>query len=262
MDFSLIKQITREKRASIIRWRRLLHQHPEIGLDLPFTKELVTTELKKMGLGRDYRLMDAGIVVDLSGGSSACSSHVALRVYMDALPLYEKTGLSYASSIEGCMHACGHDAHTAIGLGIVSILQELKSQWEGKIRIIFQSGEEELKGARLLLEQRVLDEPRVNALLGLHVDPQLFPLRSVGLKSGQINAYADEFSLLIKGKSAHGASPHLSVDPIVAASFVIQALQTIVSRNVPPRETAVICVMLLLLQKPLLPSFAWMLRWK
>lgn len=241
MDFFLLKKIAKEKRTSIISWRRLLHQHPEIGLDLPFTKKLVTTELDKMGLGRVYGLMDAGIVVDLLGKSSDCSSFVALRVDMDALPLYEKTGLPYASRIEGYMHACGHDAHTAMGLGIVSILQELKSQWEGKIRIIFQSGEEELKGAKLMLEQGISDNPKVNAILGLHLDPQ-FPLGSVGLRSGQINAYTDEFSLFIKGKSAHGASPHLSVDPVVATSFAIQALQTIVSRNIPPLEAAVVSI--------------------
>jgi len=168
MDFFLLKKIAKEKRTSIISWRRLLHQHPEIGLDLPFTKKLVTTELDKMGLGRVYGLMDAGIVVDLLGKSSDCSSFVALRVDMDALPLYEKTGLPY-------------------------------------------------------------------------LDPQ-FPLGSVGLRSGQINAYTDEFSLFIKGKSAHGASPHLSVDPVVATSFAIQALQTIVSRNIPPLEAAVVSI--------------------
>ena len=241
MDFSLLKQSAKKKRASIIGWRRLLHQNPEAGLDLPFTKKLVRTELKKMGLVKSYRQMDGGIMVDLSGKSGDRSSFTALRVDMDALPISEKTGLPYASSVEGCMHACGHDAHTAIGLGIVSILQELRSCWEGKIRIIFQSGEEVLKGAKLMLEQGVLDNPGVNAILGLHLDPR-FPLMSVGLKPGQINAYIDDFSVSVKGRSAHGAAPHLSVDPVAAASFAVQAIQTIVSRNIPPAEPAVISI--------------------
>jgi amidohydrolase len=242
MDFSSLKNwITEEKRAEILRWRRELHRHPEMGLELPFTRNFLSAELDRMGLGGVYRLLDGGIVVDIAGTAGEGSRAVALRVDMDALPLTERTGVPYASSIEGYMHACGHDAHTAIGLGIAGVLQELKSRWRGSVRILFQAGEETLEGARLMVEQGALVSPGVDALIGLHLDPG-FPLLSVALKPGQINAWVDEFSLVVKGKSSHGAAPHLSRDPVTAACYAVQAFQTIVSRNVPPIEAAVISI--------------------
>lgn len=241
MDFSLIKKIAGEKRSTSVQWRRALHQHPETGLELPFTRKFVTSELDRMGLEGRYRQLDAGIIVELVGKEDESLPSVALRVDMDALPLCEKTHLPFASSHEGYMHACGHDAHTAIGLGVVGILQELQAGWGGRVRVIFQAGEEELEGARRMVEQGALENPVVDVIIGLHVDPQV-PVGSVGLKPGQINAFVDEFVLTISGRSAHGASPHFSEDPVLAASFVIQALQTIVSRNVPPLEAAVVSI--------------------
>jgi amidohydrolase len=241
MDFSTLKRITAEKSTEIIRWRRELHRHPEMGLELPFTRDFLTTELDRMGLGGSYRLLEGGIVVDIAGTGAQGSTAVGLRVDMDALPLTESTGVPYASSIEGYMHACGHDAHTAIGLGIIAVLLELRSRWRGSVRVIFQAGEEILEGARLMVKQGALDGPRVDALIGLHLDPG-FQLLSVALKPGQINAWVDEFSLVVKGTSAHGAAPHRARDPVIAASYAVQALQTIVSRNVPPIEAAVISI--------------------
>jgi amidohydrolase len=242
MDFSQILKKSDEYRENIVQWRRVLHQHPEIGLDLPSTRGYITAELDRMGLQGAYRQLDGGIVLDLSGeGKPAGGGGVALRVDMDALPLRERTGLPFESLNEGCMHACGHDAHTAIGLGVAAVLHDIRASWRGDLRVLFQAGEETLQGAALLMEEGALDNPEPGAVLGVHLDPTL-PLLTAGLKPGQLNAYVDEFSLTIRGRSAHGAYPHRSVDPIVVSSHAVQALQTVVSRNVNPQESAVISI--------------------
>jgi amidohydrolase len=191
-----------------------------------------------MGLENDCRRLKGGITADIGGHGSSC---VALRVDMDALPLAEDTGLPYASQIEGYMHACGHDAHTVIGLGVAAVLHKLRSRLKTGIRLIFQAGEEVMQGARALIRENALEDPPVSALLGVHIDPQI-PEGKVGIRPGQINAYVDEFEFIVHGKSAHGASPHLANDPVVAASFLIQALQTIVSRSVSPSEACVVSI--------------------
>jgi amidohydrolase len=241
MVFSEIRKVAERLRESMAEWRKELHRHPEVGLDLPFTRGIVTAALERIGLGGAYIQYEGGIVVTIEGKNGEKKSAVALRVDMDALPIREQTGLSYTSSIEGHMHACGHDAHTVIGLGVAAVLQELRSRWNGKVKLLFQSGEEIMQGAKSILDQEALEVSKVDAILGLHLDPQI-PERSVGIKSGQINAWADEFILTIKGVAAHGAAPHRSVDPVVAASFAIQALNTIVSRNVAPGNAAVVSV--------------------
>ncbi|MBE0478117.1 amidohydrolase [Candidatus Aerophobetes bacterium] len=241
LNFALLETESIKRKDYLVKWRRLFHQHPEVGLDVPFARDVIITHLHEIGLARAYRSLKAGIIVELSGGNRDLSSTVAFRVDMDALPLKEKTNLPYASSMEGCMHGCGHDAHTAIGLGVIDVLHSLKDTWKGAVRVIFQSGEEVLQGAKLMLTEGALNNPGVVALLGCHIEPKI-ALGSVGLKSGQINAYTDEFHLFIKGKSTHGASPHLGCDPVVAASFAIQALQTIVSRSISPLESAVISI--------------------
>jgi amidohydrolase len=241
MDFSEVRKVSKTLRDSLAQWQRELHRHPEVGLDLPLTRKVVLDALGLIGLKKNSRQFEGGIVVDIAGEKGEDSPAVALRVDMDALPIAERTGLSYASSIDGYMHACGHDAHTAIGLGVAAVLQKLRARWLGSVRLLFQSGEEMMRGAKSLLEQGVLDSPRVAAILGLHLDPHI-PEGSVGIRSGQVNAWVDEFSLIVTGKAAHGAAPHHSVDPVVAFSFAVQAFQTIVSRNVAPGTAAVISV--------------------
>jgi amidohydrolase len=238
MKYSEIEKVTCALQDSLEEWLHTLHRHPETGLLLPHTREVVTGALESMGLENALRRLEGGITADIGGHGSSC---VALRVDMDALPLAEDTGLPYASQIEGYMHACGHDAHTVIGLGVAAVLHKLRSRLNTGIRLIFQAGEEAMQGARALIRENALEGPPVSALLGVHIDPQI-PEGKVGIRPGQINAYVDEFEFIIRGKSAHGASPHLANDPVVAASFLIQALQTIVSRSVSPSEACVVSI--------------------
>lgn len=241
MEFSEIKKVSEALQCSLEEWLHALHRHPETGLFLPHTREVVTGALDAMGLGSACRQLEGGIVADIGGPGTEGSLCVALRVDMDALPLAEGTGLPYASEIEGYMHACGHDAHTVIGLGVTAVVSKLRSRLKTGIRLIFQAGEEVMQGARALLRENALDGPPVRALFGVHLDPQIQEGK-VGIRPGQINAWVDEFELVVRGRSAHGASPHLANDPVVAASFLIQALQTIVSRNVSPSEACVVSI--------------------
>ncbi|MBN2324160.1 MAG: amidohydrolase [Spirochaetes bacterium] len=238
MEYAEIQEVCDALQGSLEEWLFTLHSRPETGLSLPHTREVVIGALGEMGLESACRLLQGGITVDIGGDSSSCA---ALRVDMDALPLAEDTGLPYASRVDGYMHACGHDVHTVIGLGVAAAVKRLRLGLKKRIRLIFQAGEETMQGARALIRENALEAPLVSALLGVHVDPQI-PEGKVGIRPGQINAYVDEFELLVRGRSAHGASPHHAKDPVVAASFLIQALQTIVSRSVSPSEACVVSI--------------------
>jgi len=235
----------------IISLRRQIHMHPEIGLDTPHTSALVARVLRDLGTEVWEHVGGHGVVGLLRGsqsneGAQAGQSPrptIALRADMDALPVTEETGKDYCSRIPGVMHACGHDAHTAVLLGTAKILSDMRKELAADVKFIFQPGEEGAGGARPMIEDGCLDNPKPDLILGAHVGT-LWGLSSgmVGVRSGPLMAASDRFTVTVRGKGGHGAAPHVSVDPVVIASQIIVALQTIVSRDVDPLAPAVVTV--------------------
>jgi amidohydrolase len=217
--------------------RRDLHQHPELGLEEHRTRGRVEEHLGGLGVEYIGGLAGTGVLGLLPGAGEG--KVVALRADLDALPLHDAKDVPYRSTIDGRMHACGHDVHTTILLGAARLLKSRLASRPGLVKLIFQPAEETVGGAKLLVEEGVLDEPRVDAIFGLHVDPGL-DVGRFGLKYGQRNASSDNLEITIHGRSCHGAYPAAGVDAIVAAAQVIVALQSIVSRNVDARSSAVL----------------------
>jgi amidohydrolase len=217
--------------------RRDLHQHPELGLEEHRTRGRVEEHLGGLGVEFIGGLAGTGVLGLLPGAGEG--KVVALRADLDALPLHDAKDVPYRSTIDGRMHACGHDVHTTILLGAARLLKSRLASRPGLVKLIFQPAEETVGGAKLLVEEGVLDEPRVDAIFGLHVDPGL-DVGRFGLKYGQRNASSDNLEITIHGRSCHGAYPAAGVDAIVAAAQVIVALQTVVSRNVDARSSAVL----------------------
>ncbi len=221
----------------LVSIRRDFHMHPELSTKEFRTHDKITEYLKELGIEYESNVADTGVVGIIRGVKEGKT--VALRGDIDALPITEKNDVSYKSTNEGVMHACGHDAHTTIVLGAAKYLQENRDQFAGNVKLFFQPAEETVGGAERMIEQGVMENPTVDAVFGLHVDTVL-PTGQIGVRYGQMNASTDTVKLTIKGKSAHGAYPSGGVDSIVVAAHVIQALQTIVSRNVDPRDSAVV----------------------
>lgn len=233
-----VKRLVRENLADVgcLRWD--IHQHPELSLKEERTAALVERELRALGL-EVRRVGGTGVVALLRGRLPGKT--LALRADMDALPLPERTGSPYSSQVPGVMHACGHDAHTAILLGAARVLTALQEQLAGNVKFLFQPAEENnpTGGAHLLMDAGALEEPKVDLVLALHVWPDL-PLGTIGVRTGPLMAASDRVFVTVRGKSSHGSAPHQGVDAIVAAAHVVTALQTIVSRNVSPLEAAVL----------------------
>lgn len=224
--------------ARVVEARRAIHRRPGLGFDVEETARVVEEWLRSCGL-EPRRVAGTGVVADLSAGDGPS---VGTRSDMDALPLTERTGLPYASEIPGRMHACGHDANTAINLGAAAVLCRLKDKLKGHVRFIFQPAEEVPPGgARAMIEAGVLKGPAgpLEAVFGVHVDTSL-ATGLVGLKEGPLNAAAEEFKLEVLGRGGHGAFPHEAVDALVIAAETVLALQTIVSRRVDPLTPAVL----------------------
>lgn len=226
---------------SILGWmseiRRDLHRHPELGLEEHRTSERVQKRLAELGIGFVAGLAGTGVLGMIRGSGEG--RVVALRADLDALPLQDSKDVPYRSQTPGKMHACGHDVHTAVLLGAARLLRERLKTLPGTVKLIFQPAEETVGGARLLVEQGVLESPRVDAIFGLHVDPD-YDVGTVGLRYGQRNASSDDLAITVHGRSSHGAYPYSGVDAIVAAAHVVTALQTVVSRNVDARSSAVV----------------------
>jgi len=181
-------------------------------------------------------------VVGLIKGKNADKRIIALRADMDALPITEENNVPYKSKVDGVMHACGHDVHTSCLLGAAKILNELKNDWEGTVKLIFQPGEEKNPGgASLLIKEGVLENPKPSAIFGLHVHPGL-NTGKMSFRGGKVMASADELYITIKGKGGHAASPHLCIDPILIASHLIISLQQIISRNNNPHNPSVLSI--------------------
>jgi amidohydrolase len=233
-----ILQLTDKYFSEVVQIRRAIHANPELAFQEVETSRLVAETLEKNRMLVKKGVAKTGVVGTLKGKNSG--KVIALRSDMDALPILEATGLPFASKNQGKMHACGHDAHTAIGLGAAMVLSELKEELHGEVRFLFQPSEEKNPGgASFMIADGALDG--VDEIYGLHVIAQ-HDAGMVGFCSGEMMASADELYITIKGKSGHGARPHFTIDPIVTSAQVITALQTLVSRNLDPFSQGVITI--------------------
>jgi amidohydrolase len=224
--------------------RRNFHMHPELGFREIRTGGIVAKELEALGIEITKGVGKTGVVGLLEGERPGPT--LLLRFDMDALPITEETGAEYASQNQGVMHACGHDGHTAIGLTVAKMLNARRDQLAGTIKFCFQPSEEgnngeEVGGAEMMMRDGVLDSPKVDMTLALHLWNQR-PLGWVGIAGGPVMAGADLFNVKVTGKGGHGAIPNTAIDPVVAAANIVNALQSIVARNVAPLETAVVSV--------------------
>ena len=249
-----VDELVHAQAADVIALRRKIHEHPELGERETATAAMVGEHLEALGLEVRTGVAKTGVVGILEGGKPG--PVVAWRADMDALPIKEETGLTFASTREdeyegqsvGVMHACGHDVHVSVAMGIASVLANptVRAELPGKVMFIFQPAEEGVPGggshgAKLMLEEGLFRKPKPDAVFGFHVHPD-FEVGEIAVRPGGIMAATDRFEILIKGKQAHGAYPQSSVDPVVAASQIVGALQTIASRNVDTRDTVVVTV--------------------
>lgn len=239
MDLSAIRTEAEALSNELIGWRRDFHRHPELGFHEHRTAGVVVDTLNELGMEVRTGLAETGLVAVLEG--SRPGPTLLLRFDMDGLPIQETTGAAYASVQPGVMHACGHDGHVAVGLGTARLLHRHKADLSGRVLFVFQPAEEGLGGAARMIAAGALAGPRPEHALGMH----LWNTRPVGWISapaGPIMAAADILEITIKGRGGHGAAPHQSIDPVVAAAHVVTALQSIVARNLDPRTTAVLSV--------------------
>ena len=229
-------RLATEINPQVVAWRRDFHQHPELGTQEVRTAKVIADELKKLGYEVQTGVAGTGVVAVLKGGQPG--KVVALRADMDGLPVTEQVDLPFKSVAKaewngqqvGVMHACGHDNHMAIQLGVATVLAKMRDRLPGTVKLIFQPAEEGPGGAEPMVKAKVLENPKVDAIFGLHVFP--FPAGSIVFRSGPLMASADSFTIKVKGRQTHGAVPWGGVDPIVVGSQIVMALQTIVSRSV------------------------------
>ena len=237
-----IDRLAKDIEIKVIEWRRDIHQHPELGNREVRTGKLITAHLQKLGLDVQYPVGKTGVVALLKGGKPG--PVVALRADMDALPVVEAVDLPFASKAKGeyegkevgVMHACGHDTHVAILMGIAEMFAKVKDQIPGTVKFIFQPAEEgpprgEEGGAALMIKEGALENPKPNAIFGLHVTA-FMNTGTIGYRAGPMMASADILRIKVKGRQTHGSAPWSGVDPIVTASQIVLGLQTIVSRQI------------------------------
>jgi amidohydrolase len=234
-----IKELAAAYKSEFIANRRHLHANPELSFQEYNTVAFVKQQLKNLGINNIEEKAGTGLLAIIEGKNPS-KKVIALRGDMDALPIVELNEVSYKSTNPGVMHACGHDVHTASLLGAAKILNEIKDQFEGTIKLIFQPGEELLPGgASLMIKDQVLENPRPSGIIGQHVMP-LITVGKVGFRKGMYMASTDELYVTVKGKGGHGAMPESLVDPVLIASHMIVALQQVVSRNASPKIPSVL----------------------
>jgi amidohydrolase len=235
-----IKKLARSYAPDFIDVRHHLHAHPELSYQEFETSRFIQHKLSEFDI--PFKVMAQTGVVGLIEGKNPGKKVIALRADIDALPITEANEVPYKSTRAGVMHACGHDVHTTCLLGAAKILQELRHEWEGTVKLIFQPGEERNPGgASILIKEGVLENPAPKAIYGLHVHPQL-SIGQVSFRGGQVMASADEIYITIKGKGGHAAAPHLTVDTVLIASHLIVSLQQIISRNRNPLSPSVLSI--------------------
>ncbi|HEX9821976.1 MAG TPA: M20 family metallopeptidase [Methylomirabilota bacterium] len=224
----------------VIALRRRIHRHPEIGLTLPRTQQAVLEALDGLGLAIRTGQKTTSVVATLEGGRPGRT--MLLRADMDALPLKEDTGLPFASEVDGAMHACGHDAHVAMLAGAARMLAVRRATLAGRVVFMFQPGEEGYHGARVMIEEGLLDgERKPDAAFGLHAGARL-PAGVIGTRAGALLASGDTFQILVRGDGGHASAPHDCLDPIPIACEIVQAFQTLVTRRVNAFDPAVVTV--------------------
>ncbi|NEP12147.1 MAG: amidohydrolase [Symploca sp. SIO2C1] len=239
VNLSQIRFNIRSMQPQLVDWRRRLHQRPELGFQEQLTSEFIAQKLQEWGIEHKTKIAKTGIVATIS--SNLPGPVLAIRADMDALPIQEENDVPYRSLNEGKMHACGHDGHTAIALGTAYYLSQHREDFRGTVKIIFQPAEEGPGGAKPMIEEGVLSAPEVDAIIGLHLWNNL-PIGTVGVRSGPLMAGVENFRCTILGKGGHGAMPHQTIDSVLVSAQIVNALQTIVARNVNPLESAVLTV--------------------
>lgn len=237
-----IKRLAHAQRDEVIEWRRWMHRHPDLSQEEYGTMEFVANRLRDIGLEPRTGIGKTGVMAMLHGAIEPDSYCVALRADYDALPITECTGLPFASENPGVMHACGHDMHTCSLLGAAKILVQLREQIRGSLMFIFEPSEEKYPGgARMMMDDGLFDEVMPDEIYSFHCLPEM-DCGKVGMKKGRYMASTDELYWTVKGRGGHGATPHLSVDPIVVASHIVIALQQVVSRNAAPMMPTVLTI--------------------
>ena len=239
--YKKIEELAQKYNSKVVDWRRAIHSHPELSMQEEKTSALVAEALSGLGIEVRKNVGGHGVVGLLKGGKPGKTA--GLRADMDALPMQEETGLPFASAVDGVMHACGHDTHTAMLLGAACVLSEMKDDLEGNVKFIFQPAEElnPTGGAPGMIKDGVLENPHVDALFALHVWPG-YETGKIITRAGALMGASDRLFLTVSGKSSHGSAPHQGVDAVMIASQIVGGLQTIVSRNVAPLDSAVISI--------------------
>ncbi|MBX5473276.1 MAG: amidohydrolase, partial [Acetobacteraceae bacterium] len=234
-----IQEITERIEPQLIALRRDIHAHPELAFEEERTAGVVARELERLGIPCQTGVGRTGVVGLIEGGRPG--PVLAIRADMDALPIEERTGLPFASTRPGLMHACGHDVHTVTLLGVAAVLKELAPQLAGAVKLVFQPAEEILGGAKEMIAAGVMEAPHVDMALGFHNIPNM-PCGRFAYVPGAAMAAADAFDLTVHGRSGHAAHPEFAIDPIVAAANLVTQLQTFVSREVGAVQSAVVTV--------------------
>lgn len=222
----------------LVEIRRDFHKNPELGMEEVRTRDKIIEYLTALDM--EYKkIANTGIVGIIKGRKGGKT--VALRADMDALPIQDGKNVPYRSTIPGKMHACGHDAHMTVLLGAAKLLKERENEFSGNVKLFFQPAEETVGGAKPMIEEGAMENPKVDGVFGLHVAPEL-SVGTIGIKYGQMNASSDTIKIVIRGNSAHGAYPHGGIDAIMISGTVISSLQSIVSRNMDPLNAAVVTI--------------------
>lgn len=238
MELDFLK-LAENMKDELINIRRDFHMHPELGYEEHRTSDKIKEFLQREGI--EYIETAGTGVCGIIKGKGNGTKTIGIRGDIDALPLEDKKACSYCSTIKGKMHACGHDAHTTILLGVAKILNSIKDRLNGNVKLFFEPAEETTGGASVMIKEGVLQNPKVDNVIGLHVEENL-EVGKIGVKMGVVNAASNPFTIKIKGKGAHGARPHTGIDPIVIGSSVVLALQNIISRELPPTDPAVLTI--------------------
>ncbi|MBL0258940.1 MAG: amidohydrolase [Bacteroidetes bacterium] len=234
-----VRKLASEFHPEIVSCRRHLHMYPELSFKEIETQKFVEQKLQEFGINNLQRMANTGIVAMIEGRNPT-KKVVALRADMDALPIQETNKTNYISKNAGVMHACGHDVHTSSLLGVARILHQMRDEFEGSVKLIFQPGEEKLPGgASMMIKEGVLKNPVPDAVIGQHVMPQI-KAGKIGFRKGLYMASTDEIYVRVKGKGGHGAMPHLTIDPVMITAQMLVSLQQIVSRNAKPSLPSVL----------------------
>ena len=235
----LVKQKSSENFQQVVDMRRHLHMHPELSFNEHKTSAFVQEQLARAGISFKSGVAGTGVVAMIEGRNPG-KKVIALRGDMDALPIQETNNVDYKSQNPGIMHACGHDVHTSSLLGVAQVLNSIRNEFEGSVKLVFQPAEEKLPGgASLMIKEGVLENPKPTGIIGQHVMP-LIETGKVGFRSGIYMASTDELYMTITGKGGHGAMPHLNIDPVLITAHIIVALQQIVSRYANPTMPSVL----------------------